>query len=174
MLAMSDYLKQLEVHDDLEAEVIKKTKVHKVLKAIIKLDSIPKEEEHNFKRRSNDLLGKWNGALAAENEPLTAAPAAEPSTNGVKRGEPEKPESAKEESPIEKSVSAEKKGDTPTEGIALRTVDKDGDVAMSGEDKEVTKDVSAGKAETVPNADGDAKLTAGTETVTAASNAGGV
>ncbi len=168
MLNMSDYLKQLEIHDDLEAEIIKKTKVHKVLKAIIKLDSIPKEEEYNFKRRSNDLLALWNGALAAETEPTSAGAAAESSTNGVKGSEKDKTESTKEQSPAEKSASVEKKGDTPTEDVAVRTKDKDGDVAMSGSDKEVTKDASD-KAEPVSNSDDGAKAATDAKPVAATS-----
>jgi hypothetical protein len=82
---MSAYLKQLEELEDLEAEVIKNTKVHKVLKAIIKLETIPNEEEYDFKTRSNNLLAKWSGALAADTENAEApAPVAAPVTNGVK------------------------------------------------------------------------------------------
>ena len=93
---MADYLKQLEAHEDLEAEVIKRTKVHKVLKAIIKLDSIPKEEEYNFKQRSTELLNKWGSVLAADGE---SAEKATPSTNGVKVDD-EKSESTKAETPV--------------------------------------------------------------------------
>jgi hypothetical protein len=66
MADMSDYLSQLEAHQTLEAEVIRKTKIHKMLKAIIRLESIPKEEEYAFKRRSNDLLRSWGDALSAD------------------------------------------------------------------------------------------------------------
>lgn len=115
---MSDYLKQLEGHQDLEAEVIKKTKVHKVLKAMIKLNSIPKEEEYQFKKRSNELLTKWGGALAAETETAgEPAAAVEPvTTNGVKHDE-------------EKDSAEEKKG-TQAELEATKAADADGDVAM--------------------------------------------
>jgi hypothetical protein len=50
----------------LEAEVIRKTKIHKVLKAIIRPESVPKEEDYAFKRRSNDLLRSWGDALSAD------------------------------------------------------------------------------------------------------------
>jgi hypothetical protein len=118
---MSDYLKQLEGHQDLEAEIIKKTKVHKVLKAIIKLNSIPKEEEYQFKKRSNELLTKWGGALAAETETAgEVAAAVEPvTTNGVKHDE-------------EKTIVEEKK-ETPAEPESAKAADVDGDVAMAEE-----------------------------------------
>ncbi|KAH3989412.1 hypothetical protein HBI56_093920 [Parastagonospora nodorum] len=141
MANMSDYLKQLELHDDLEAEVIKKTKVHKVLKAIIKLNSIPKEEEYSFKQRSGELLTKWGGALASDGEPAT---------NGVKHDD-EKP--TKEESPIAKAESPaetkEKKDDTSAEPeSATKPADTDGDVTMADADKELNKDEPAIKADT--------------------------
>lgn len=102
MPSMAGHLTQLEELDDLEAEIIKKTKVHKVLRAILKLNTIPKEEEFNFKTRSSNLLNKWSGALAAETETTTEAPAAAPAptTNGVKHDE----ETKKDSPVLEKSV----------------------------------------------------------------------
>lgn len=95
MSTMSDHLKSLEQLEDLEAEVIKNTKVHKVLKAILKLETIPSEELYSFKARSDKLLGKWNITLAAEVPPVgasTSAAAATPATNGVKHDSEKKPE----------------------------------------------------------------------------------
>jgi hypothetical protein len=142
MTSMSEYLKQLEAHEDLEAEVIKKTKVHKVLRAIIKLEKIPMEDDFNFKKRSNDLLNKWSGALATDPEPAAA--------NGVKHEDREKSEfAAKEEAAqTEKVTEDEKKDDTPTKSAITKTADQDGDVHMSEADKEVIKDAPAAQAET--------------------------
>lgn len=158
MANMADYLKQLEQHEDLEADIIKKTKVHKVLKAIIKLDNIPKEEVHNFKSRSTELLNKWNGALAtADGESAEkTTPAA---TNGVKADD-EKSESAKADTPaVEKEETKEEakdetkvepteekkdeapKEDAPAELAAAAPADKDGDVSMA--DVEATKEAPA-------------------------------
>ncbi|KAL5121240.1 hypothetical protein ACEQ8H_000708 [Pleosporales sp. CAS-2024a] len=134
MSSMSDYLKQLELHDDLEAEIIKKTKVHKVLKAMIKLNSIPKEEEFGFKSRSSELLAKWGGALASDGEPTATVV---PATNGVKHEE-EKTESAKESS-VEKvetatQIKTETK-DAPVEfGSTTKVADTDGDTTMADAD----------------------------------------
>ncbi|KAJ4383008.1 hypothetical protein N0V86_002235 [Didymella sp. IMI 355093] len=171
MANMADYLKQLEQHEDLEADIIKKTKVHKVLKAIIKLDNIPKEEVHNFKSRSTELLNKWNGALAsADGESAEkTTPAA---TNGVKADD-EKSESAKADTPaVEKKEETKEetkaetneetkeeskeeakaepteekkneapKEDAPAEPAAAAPADKDGDVSMA--DVEATKEAPA-------------------------------
>lgn len=189
MANMADYLKQLELHDDLEADIIKKTKVHKVLKAIIKLDNIPKEEEHNFKSRSTELLSKWTGALAsADGESAEkTTPAA---TNGVKADD-EKSESAKADTPaVEKKVetkeeskeeskeetkeetkveSAEEKEDAPKEDAsaepaAAAPADKDGDVSMA--DVEATKEAPA--VVDAPNPEGVNAATTESKSETAA------
>jgi hypothetical protein len=150
MANMSDYLKQLEAHADLEADIMKKTKVHKVLKAIVKLNSIPQEEEFNFKLRSSELLVKWNTALAAEPEgAVGTTPATESATNGVKHEEEEKTsEPAKEESPVDKEDNVDKDA-TPNEPVPAppaaepKVADLDGDVSMADADKEVIKDAPA-------------------------------
>ncbi|KAJ4344898.1 hypothetical protein N0V95_006098 [Ascochyta clinopodiicola] len=180
MASMADYLKQLEAHEDLEAQVIKMTKVHKVLKAIIKLDNIPKEEEHHFKQRSTELLNKWGGALAADGESADKTTAA---TNGVKADD-EKSESAKVETPAvetkdetkeepkeaTKEDSAEKKteeapkDDTPVELAAPEPADKDGDVSMA--DVEATKEAAA--IISAPNPEGVNDATTESKSETAA------
>lgn len=162
MDSMSDYLKQLELHDDLEAEVIKKTKVHKVLKAIIKLEGIPKEEEFEFKKRSADLLNKWGGALAAETD---AAP--EATTNGVKQDQ-EASEPAKEETPAAKEGEENKKKDEEDKSeAAVAKPAGDGDVAMADADKETDKETSAIQADTTGLSKDDAEVVAQTETTAA-------
>jgi hypothetical protein len=166
MAGMSGYLKELEAHDDLEAEVIKKTKVHKVLKAIIKLNSIPKEEEYSFKQRSSELLTKWGGALAADAEPA-AGTSAEPATNGVKHDEKEKSEPTKEEPPVQKNgdAPAEKKDDTPTDlASATKAVDLNGDATMADADKELNKDEPAVKADAESSVEASVEAAAGIDT----------
>ncbi|KAF2187750.1 hypothetical protein K469DRAFT_725217 [Zopfia rhizophila CBS 207.26] len=141
MANMSEYLKQLEAYTDLEAEVIKKTKVHKVLKAIIKLNSIPKEEEHQFKKRSNDLLNSWNRALAADVEtPTTAEAPAEPTTNGVNHEEKANGAARPTEKPEDEA---------PAEPEAAKAADGDGDVSMADakEETPTVKDDAGSRAE---------------------------
>ncbi len=66
MATMSNFIGKLENYGDLEVSIIRSTKINKVLKALIKLNTIPKDEEFNFKSRSVDLLGRWNKALGAD------------------------------------------------------------------------------------------------------------
>ena len=104
MPQMSQYIKKLENYEDLEVSIIRTTKINKVLKALVKLNTIPRDEEFSFRKRSVELLGKWNKILGAEPEGDAGAPAEEkdskstPTTNGVhsdeKKDEPEPPTEA--------------------------------------------------------------------------------
>jgi hypothetical protein len=66
MESMSFLFGQLEAYQDLEVPIIRASKVHKVLKAIIKLSTIPKDEHYHFRRRALDLLGKWKPLLQSD------------------------------------------------------------------------------------------------------------
>ena len=81
MKQMSEFVTKLEGYADLEVSIIRATKINKVLKAILKLSKIPKEEEFRFKPRSQTLLEKWNKILASEQGTPSAGPPA--ATNGV-------------------------------------------------------------------------------------------
>jgi len=78
-------MKSLEQYTDLDASIIKKTKINKVLKAILKLDAIPLEETYNFKDRSSHMLAAWAPALGLDPATAGAEPTSskEPTTNGV-------------------------------------------------------------------------------------------
>lgn len=75
---MSDYLVELENLPELEGSIIRATKIHKVLKAMIKLPSIPLDEDFQFQSRSINLLAKWNEILT--NDP-NAGPVSEKANN---------------------------------------------------------------------------------------------
>ncbi|RFU32042.1 hypothetical protein B7463_g4319, partial [Scytalidium lignicola] len=79
MKQMSEFVTKLEGYADLEVSIIRVTKINKVLKAILKLNHIPKEEEFQFKTRSQTLLDKWNKLLASDQDTPAPAP---PTTNG--------------------------------------------------------------------------------------------
>ncbi|KAK2589839.1 hypothetical protein QQS21_012477 [Conoideocrella luteorostrata] len=87
MQSMSDFIGLLEKFGNLEVSIIRETKINKVLKAILKLDTIPREEEFQFKKRSQTLLDKWNKLLAGD-----------ASTNGVNGTAESHGESKKSES----------------------------------------------------------------------------
>lgn len=60
---MAVYFDNLEKYPNLEASIILSTRIHKVLKGILKLGSIPLDHEFNFKDRSMKLLKEWNKTL---------------------------------------------------------------------------------------------------------------
>ncbi|KAI0140997.1 hypothetical protein F4776DRAFT_676896 [Hypoxylon sp. NC0597] len=115
MKSMSEFLAKLETFPDLEVSIIRITKINKVLKAILKLETIPKEEEFQFKPRSQSLLDKWNKILAADTG--AAAPA-----NGV-NGDAAK--SGKGGANGVQESSADHKADTEKEDTKADAQEKD-------------------------------------------------
>ena len=111
MKQMSEYVLKLEGYADLEVSIIRATKINKVLKAILKLNTIPKEEDFRFKPRSQTLLDKWNKLLASEQGTPAAAPA---TTNGATtetksenadtKASPAEPTNGSKESPAEEKA----------------------------------------------------------------------
>ncbi|TQS38292.1 hypothetical protein Golomagni_01204 [Golovinomyces magnicellulatus] len=79
MKLMSEFIEKLEAYTDLEVNIIRQTKINKVLKAILKLQEIPLEHEYRFKPRSQSLLDEWNKLFANDSGYPTA-----PSANGTK------------------------------------------------------------------------------------------
>lgn len=137
---MSDFLHELEAYPDLESSIIRSTKIHKVLKAMIKLPSIPLDEEYHFKDRSVALLGKWNEILSADttggsgdkDDDAKPEASAAPTTNGeaksteeqavkAQAGEaaaPEEESEAKLENKIGTTVEGEKEAEKSEEQAA--------------------------------------------------------
>ena len=117
MPAMANYIKKLEAYSgELEGPIIRETKINKVLKGIVKLNTIPKDEEYHFRERSVKLLAEWNTALGAEpaeGEKQDAAKEDKGSpttTNGVHKDAEDKAEEKIEdkiEEPKENTISAE-------------------------------------------------------------------
>ncbi|KAA8576901.1 hypothetical protein EYC84_006941 [Monilinia fructicola] len=90
MQQMSEYVNKLEGYADLEVSIIRVTKINKVLKAILKLPVIPKEDVFQFKSRSQSLLDKWNRLLASEQvaPPITEAPVSGSRDESKEKDEP--------------------------------------------------------------------------------------
>lgn len=66
MTQMSNFFGKLEKHADLEVSIIRATKINKVLKMIVKLSSIPRDEEFQFRARAMSILSKWKNLLDAD------------------------------------------------------------------------------------------------------------
>ena len=113
MPQMSEHLKSLEAEPDLDATIIKGTKINKVLKGIMRLATIPQEEVFSFKKRSEELLAQWNKSLASDVTPAVATEPAiatdAPATNGVKHEDKPTEEEPKTAEPAEASPPAEPK-----------------------------------------------------------------
>lgn len=87
MATMAEFFSQLESYENLEASIIRLTKIHKVLKAIVKLASVPRDSDFSFKKRSAALLEVWNRRMEADGEAAPPSAVEEkkaPETNGDK------------------------------------------------------------------------------------------
>ncbi|KAK6364884.1 hypothetical protein LTS17_011788 [Exophiala oligosperma] len=113
MPQMSNFIKKLEGYTDLEVSIIRQTKINKVLKALIKLNTIPRDEEFNFRKRSLELLTQWNKILGAEPPEADAGTdkeaKASPATNGVHDEKTEDSPAEKTEESTEKPEATEEK-----------------------------------------------------------------
>ncbi len=123
---MNGYFVQLESQADLDVQTIRATKINKVLKAILKLESIPKDEEYHFKDRSSALLNDWNKLLSATGaadgdaavETPTTAEAPKPAMNGTSHDD----EATKSEEPQKDAVMSET-SEAPKETSAVDEAD---------------------------------------------------
>lgn len=144
MAEMSEFLTQLENHKELDSAIIKYTKIHKVLKGIVKLDTIPKESEYDFKKRSHAMLDIWSKRMDAEAGDGAAKESAEP----------------KSEPPQEKL--AEEKPDAQTNGDTDMKDAADGEAKEGAEQKdEDIKEDAIKKANEVDEKVEDAKAPEG-------------
>ncbi|KAL8999679.1 MAG: hypothetical protein Q9169_001496 [Polycauliona sp. 2 TL-2023] len=127
MKQMSEYLGELETFLDLEPNIIRSTKINKVLKAMIKIPSIPQDEIHQFKDRSLKILAEWNKTLSnepgndasADKDEDTKEGAAAPTMNGTGKDTEDqaaKAEAGEAAAPEEEKDNLEKKIGTTTEG----------------------------------------------------------
>ena len=137
--SMSDYLSELETYPDLEGSIIRKTKIHKVLKAMIKLHSIPLDEDYQFKKRSHELLDKWTTILSSDPSAEGSADKdddakPEATTNGTSKeieeqaekaeaGEAAAPEKAKAED-LEKKIGTTVEGEKEADKAKVPEVQK--------------------------------------------------
>ncbi|KAL2869989.1 PWWP domain protein [Aspergillus lucknowensis] len=133
MAQMSGYLTKLEKIEDLEVSIIRETKIHKVLRMIIKLPSIPRDEEFQFRKRALDILSKWKNVLDSDR----ATPAQE-------KEKDEKPKA----NGVHKETSAETPAKTEKDESKLETPDQDVPMpdADAAKEKTVETPAAAGEA----------------------------
>lgn len=107
MTSMSSHFSRLEAHKDLEVAIIRHTKINKVLKMIVKLNSIPRDEEFQFRKRAMDMLSQWKNDLELD---TTITPGDENDKDDKADGK------EKEAQPKANGASKEDSVDTPTKG----------------------------------------------------------
>lgn len=159
MNAMSTYFTKLENYEDLEVSVIRATKINKVLKMIVKLNTIPRDEEFRFRERAMNILTKWKNVLDTD----VGTPVAEekekdekPKANGVQKED--SVETPAKETDGEKEKEEESKAEK-TEAADEPMPDAD------AEDKKTSADEPAAEEtdKTAPKADEEANKEKATE-----------
>ncbi|KAJ5919041.1 hypothetical protein N7466_009984 [Penicillium verhagenii] len=106
MDAMATYFDKLEKHADLEVAIIRSTKINKVLKMIVKLNTIPRDEEFNFRSRAMNLLSSWKTVLEGD-LPILTDKEDKPASNGASKDDEAL------ETPAEDDKEDSKADDTP-------------------------------------------------------------
>jgi hypothetical protein len=109
MEAMAGFFTRLESHGEIEVSIIRETKIQKVLRAILKLSSIPKDEQYSFKKRAVDILSSWKNLLDSD---IPSAKQGQAKTNGVDK---EKDDSANPESEVPAKAISEEAKEEPQE-----------------------------------------------------------
>lgn len=83
MATMATYFDKLEKHADLEVSIIRSTKINKVLKMIVKLNAIPRDEEFNFRQRAMNILSSWKNVLDSDAPGVSGDKDTKATPNGV-------------------------------------------------------------------------------------------
>jgi hypothetical protein len=58
-------MKQVEGYEGITAEVLRVTKIGKVMRRVVQLPSIPRDDEFKFKERAEKLCEKWAAVFSA-------------------------------------------------------------------------------------------------------------
>lgn len=106
---MAGFFTKLESHGEIEVSIIRETKIQKVLRAILKLSSIPKDEQYSFKKRAVDILSSWKNLLDSD---ISSAKQGQAKTNGVDK---EKSDSANPEPEAPAKAGSEEAKEKPKE-----------------------------------------------------------
>jgi len=159
---MAEYFASLEKYTDLDVNIIRTTKIHKVLKAILKLSSIPKDEEYHFKDRCISLLESWSKLLVDEGDAQTKE---EVKPNGLKN------ESHSDENVQDSTVQEKSTAVAEPEAEAERTSTTKAEEEKSAESPaaraDVSNDAKDEAEETVANGNEEDPVVASTEEVAA-------
>ncbi|KAI9771647.1 MAG: hypothetical protein M1840_001862 [Geoglossum simile] len=70
---ISEYFASLEGHTHIEEKIFQQSKIHKVMRGIVALHSVPGDDKYHFKRRARALLLQWGKPVASSHGALSAA-----------------------------------------------------------------------------------------------------
>lgn len=140
MATMGSYFDKLEKHADLEVSIIRSTKINKVLKMIVKLNSIPRDEEFNFRHRAMNILSSWKNVLDGDTPGASGDKDAQSATNG-----PQKDDDTAETPKLETEEEKEPETKTANEDSPMPDADAEPETAKAAP-KEPEGDVPTDQA----------------------------
>ncbi|KAI5304793.1 hypothetical protein KEM56_005922 [Ascosphaera pollenicola] len=159
MPSMSQYIQRLESFKDLEVSIIRETKINKVLKGIVKLNTIPRDEEFRFRERSMSLLSFWRQPLAeAEAEAEATKRKDEPKDETKDKKELHKEDSLLASTPAPPDGEEEKKEKEEKTPEPTSATDKEDAKEKPSSPPSVPEDEKKASANETP-ADGDVEMT---------------
>ncbi|PBP26847.1 PWWP domain-containing protein [Diplocarpon rosae] len=152
MKQMGEFISKLEGYVDLEVSIIRATKINKVLKAILKLATLPNNDEFKIKTRSQGLLDEWNKLLASDTTPSAAAtPAANGSTGKNKSEANPEVRFEAEDLKVSSVDAANGKKESTTKGYsdekAGQEVDHEAEMKAEGKSDDEVETISEKKAD---------------------------
>lgn len=134
MATMATYFDKLETHTDLEVSIIRTTKINKVLKMIVKLNAIPRDEEFNFRQRAMNILSAWKNVLDSDAPAAAGEKDAKPAANGVA-----KDDEAAETPKLETEEEKEPETKATQEDTPMTDADKAAPQPTDAGQKEITE-----------------------------------
>jgi len=97
-------MKQVEEYDGITAEVLRLTKIGKVMRRVVQLPSIPRDEEFKFKERAEKLCDNWAAVFSAAKGASEGTPAESLPITADSNGTSQTKEEVKEETKEEESA----------------------------------------------------------------------
>lgn len=155
MASMATYFDKLEKHADLEVSIIRSTKINKVLKMIVKLNSIPRDEDFNFRHRAMNILSSWKNILDADTPAGATDKDDKPTANGSNKeddgADTPKLETEEEKEPESKSAKDDLDSPMPDADAEKVTEPENADGDKPTEiTEEKTEEKSTEKSEEMP------------------------
>ncbi|ODN94654.1 hypothetical protein L198_04795 [Cryptococcus wingfieldii CBS 7118] len=105
--SFDETFREIENYEQMTIEALQFSKIGKVMRKMVALKNIPKNDKYKFTDRAGALMNKWQSYIDISNPPASGAASQSPVSK--KAGKEDKPVSKKAEEEKEEDVNGEKK-----------------------------------------------------------------